>query len=393
MECVLNPALRDIPIAVSGDPEKRHGVILAKNDLAKKAGVCTGDVIWEAKQKEPNLVCVPPHFSHYMDYSKRVFDIYTRFTSQVEPFGPDECWLDCTGSAKLFGSGKEIADKIRQTVKEETDLTVSIGVSFNKTFAKLGSDLKKPDATTVISESSFRRQIWPLPVSDMMMIGKKTAAALRKLNILTIGDLAATDLKTLKSHFGINGEKMKNCALGADPEPVREYCQKRGAKSVGHGMTAMRDLTTFDDADIMIAYLSEKISKRMKNAGVRGYGIHIDIRSSELTHKSAQKLSEYGVNAAKDIENEAKALLRKLWTEDYPIRTVSVSVFSLAKEQSGIQTSLFDAENHEKNEHLDDAIRNIRLKYGHDSITRAGLLGTDFLYDKNDDEDFLPFKR
>ena len=151
VECVLNPALKDLPLAVSGNPEKRHGVILAKNELAKKAGVKTGDVIWEAMQKEPRLKCVPPHFSHYSEYSSRVFDIYTRFTNKVEPFGPDECWLDCTGAEKQYDSGVKLADAIRQTVKKETGLTVSVGVSFNKVFAKLGSDMKKPDGTTLIS--------------------------------------------------------------------------------------------------------------------------------------------------------------------------------------------------------------------------------------------------
>lgn len=393
VECVLNPALKDIPLAVSGNPEKRHGVILAKNELAKKAGVKTGDVIWEAKQKEPSLKCVPPHFSHYMEYSSRVFDIYTRFTSRVEPFGPDECWLDCTGSVKLFGSGEKIAGVIRETVKKETGLTVSVGVSFNKVFAKLGSDMKKPDGTTVIGRGNFRGKIWPLPASDMLMIGKKTAAALKKLNILTIGDIAAADTALLRAHFGINGEKMKNNALGLDCEPVREYNKSKTAESFGHGMTATRDLSVYEEADVLIAYLAEKVAFRMRKAGVRGYGVHLTLRSSMLTHASRQTKLSYPVCAGRDIEAAAGKLLRDLWKQDYPIRTVTVSVFDLVPEPEVGQISMFDGEKHEKVENLEKTIDKIRSKYGHNTIGRAGLSGADFIYDKNDDEDFLPFKR
>ena len=393
VECVLNPALKDIPLAVSGNPEKRHGVILAKNELAKKAGVKTGDVIWEAMRKEPRLKCVPPHFSHYMEYSSRVFDIYTRFTDRVEPFGPDECWLDCTGSQKLCGDGVHIADTIRKTVKDQTGLTVSVGVSFNKVFAKIGSDMKKPDATTGISRADFRKKIWPLPASDMLMVGKKTAAALKRLNILTIGDLAAADSAVLKAHFGINGEKLKNNALGLDSEPVREYTRKREAESIGHGMTATRDLSNYDETDVMIAYLAEKIARRMRKAGVRGYGVHVDLRGSDLKHVSKQKLCPVPLSSGHDVQAAACSLVREIWKCDYTLRTVSVSVFDLVKETSGSQISLFDEETRRKNENLERAIDKIRDKYGASAITRPGLCGTDFIYEKNDDEDFLPFKR
>ena len=393
VECVLNPALKDIPLAVSGNPETRHGVILAKNEPAKKAGIKTGDVIWQAKQKEPNLKCVPPHFSQYMQYSSQVFNIYTRYTSRVEPFGPDECWLDCTGSQKLFGDGKTIADNIRMTVKRETGLTVSVGVSFNKVFAKLGSDLKKPDATTVITRGNFRQKIWPLPVSDLIMVGRKTAAALQKLNILTIGDLAAADTATLKAHFGKNGEKLQSYALGQDAEPVREYTQSRAPESIGHGMTATRDLQSYQEADILIAYLSEKIAHRMRKAGVRGSGVHLDLRSSSLSHVSKQTLLKSAVCSGRDIERVASSLMRQIWHEEYPLRTISVSIFDLVDEQKGTQLSLFDDDKRRKNESLERTIDKIRGKYGADTIMRAGLIANDFIYDKNDDEDFLPFKR
>ncbi len=393
VECVLNPSLKDIPLAVSGNPEKRHGVILAKNEIAKKAGIKTGDVIWQAMKKEPRLKCVPPHFSHYMKYSSQVFDIYTRFTDLVEPFGPDECWLDCTGSTKLFGSGEKIADTIRETVKKETGLTLSVGVSFNKVFAKLGSDMKKPDGTTVISKNDFKEKIWGLPVSDLFMAGKKTSDALNRLNVFTIGDLALADKSVLKNHFGINGEKLQNCANGLDSEPVRQYIKKRKNESVGHGMTAIRDLTRYDETDILIAYLSEKIAARMRKNNFRGYGIHLTIRDSDLHRKSKQKLLYYPVCSGRDVEKAASELLREIWKEDFPLRTVTVSVFELVSADSGSQISLFDDETHVKNENLEKAIDLIRSKYGNDTISRAGLMGADFIYDKNDDEDFLPFRR
>lgn len=227
------------------------------------------------------------------------------------------------------------------------------------------------------------------------MIGRQTTATLRKLNILTIGDLAKADVSVLKAHFGINGAKMKNNALGLDDEPVREYVKKRKTESVGHGMTATRDLKIYEEADILIAYLSEKVAARMRKTGVRGYGIHLSIRSGENVHShvSMQKKLDYPVLAGRDIEKEARVLLRSLWKEDYPLRTITVSVFSLVPENSGGQISLFDDDRHIKNENLEKAIDKIRNKYGSDTIGRAGLGGTDFIYDKNDDEDFLPFKR
>ena len=208
-----------------------------------------------------------------MDYSKRVFDIYTDFTCYVEPFGPDECWLDCTGSVKLFGDGETIANKIRAKVYKETGLTLSVGVSFNKVFAKIGSDLKKPDAVTVISRENFKEKLWGLPVGDMLYVGRKTTEKLLKLNIRTIGELAQADVGMLKAHFGVIGERMHVYANGEDGESVREYVKSRKVESVGHGMTAVRDISLYDDAKALIYYLSEKIAARMRKYGVRGCGM------------------------------------------------------------------------------------------------------------------------
>lgn len=392
VECVTHPEWKNIPLAVAGNPEQRHGVILAKNEIAKRSGIKTGDTIWQAKQKQPDLKCVPPHFSEYMRYSKQVFDIYTRFTSQVEPFGPDECWLDVTASTRIFGTGKQMADSIRETVKAETGLTLSAGVSFNKVFAKMASDLRKPDATTVVMRTNYKRVLWELPVSEMLMVGKRTAAKLNKLNIYTVGDLAAADVNMLKSHFGIVGEKLHASANGNDSEPVREYVDRREEKSVGHGMTATRDLYEYSEAEALITYLADKVAYRMRKGGLRGGGVCLGLRSYDLKHITRSKKLPRSTCASADIRAAAFALLHESWHENVALRTITVSVYDIDR-TAAVQLDMFGGEKADKSEALEKAIDSIRAKYGEDAIFRAGIPGTDFIYDKNDDEDFLPFKR
>lgn len=221
MEQKLHPEYDGMPLAVCGDPKARHGIVLAKNQLAKQAGVKTAETIWEAKQKCPELVLVEPHFDEYVKYSKQVFEIYTSFTDRVESFGIDECWLDVTGCERLFGDGKAIADTLRKTVKEKTGLTISVGVSFTKTLAKLGSDLKKPDATTVLDEKHYMQIIGNMPPSEMIMVGKHTSEKLEKLNIRTIKDLANADRNALRYQFGIIADTLVNAAQGIETEEVK----------------------------------------------------------------------------------------------------------------------------------------------------------------------------
>lgn len=393
VECALNPELRDVPLAVAGNPERRHGVVLAKNAIAKKAGVKTGDVIWEAEAKCPGLKIVPPHFDLYTRYSNRIFELYTRFTSQVEPFGPDECWLDCTGSTRLFGDGEEIAKRILAEVKKETFLTVSVGVSFSKSLAKLCSDAAEPDGYFTATRDDYREKLWKRDVGDLMMVGRKTVPTLNRLNIHTIGDLALADEKLLSSVLGVNGVKLKHAALGDDGEPVREYDKRRKTESVGHGMTAVKDLLDPEDVRAVICYLSEKIAARMIKYGVKGSGVHVDLRSFELKHASKQmKLSRPTLSSA-DIADAAFTMAISLQREHaVPLRTISVSVFDLSPSDGAVQLSMFD-EKQVKRESLEKAIDGIKRKYGRDTIKRANLIARDFIYDKDDDEDFLPFKR
>ena len=376
---------RDVPLAVCGDPELRHGVVLAKNEIAKKAGVRTGDVIWQAKQKAPDLVVVPPHFDLYMQYSNQMFALYNDYTDMVEPFGADECWLDVTGSQKLFGDGKTIADKIRERVKVESGLTCSVGVSFNKVFAKLGSDLKKPDATTVIDRENYT-------ADQMLMVGRRTYERLLKLNIKTIGDLALADADMLKSNFGVNGLKMKAYASGDDVEPVREAVKSREAKSIGHGMTAVRDIETVDDARDLIYYLCEKIGARMRKAGVRGSLVSLGLRDNTLSYVTRQKRLPMPTYSSTEIAKCALSLFKENWNGD-PMRTITVGVSKLEADDAPRQMSFFadDARN-AKLEKLDETLDKISKKYGH-VVHRASLIGKDFIYDKTDAEDFLPFQR
>ena len=379
-ECLTHPEWRDVPLVVAGSPEKRHGVVLAKNELAKKAGIKTGDAIWQAKEKAPSLMAVEPHFALYTQLSKQVFEIYTRYTSQVEPFGPDECWLDLTESLSLFGSGEKVANEIRETVKREAGLTVSVGVSFNKTFAKMGSDLKKPDATTVISREDFRRMLWPLPVSDMLMVGKKTAKKLNALNIFSVGDLARADEALLSAHFGIVGVRLKKNANGEDDESVHEVNEKEDEKSMGQGMTTARDLTTYEDAETLILYLADKVATRLRAASLRGYGVSLSLRAADFSSLVRQKTLSNPTCAAKHIAEAAKELLHANWKCDYPLRTLTVSVYDLTK-FGAVQMDMFSAPP-DKAEKLEYAIDAIRQKYGEGSIMRAGIFGLDFIVDK-----------
>ncbi|MCH5163054.1 MAG: DNA polymerase IV [Clostridiales bacterium] len=391
-ECITHPEWKTVPLAVCGNPEKRHGVVLAKNDIAKKFGVRTGDVIWEAKQKAPGLVVVPPHFELYMKYSKKMFELYQDYTDMVEPFGADECWLDVTGSQKLFGDGKTIADTIRERVKKEFNLTCSVGVSFNKVFAKLGSDLKKPDATTVIDRNNYKEKIWGLNAGEMLMIGRRTYAELQKLNIMTIGDLAKADSAVLKSKFGINGLKMKAYANGDDTEPVREAVKSRDIKSIGHGMTAVRDIETESDAKDLIFYLSEKVAARMRKNNVRGSLVAVGMRDNRLFSIVRQKPLPMPTYSSDEIAECAFSLFMDNWNGD-PMRTVTVSVAKLEHDDSPRQLSFFsDVNRNDKLEKLDETLDNLNKKYGN-IIHRASLLGKDFIYDKTDAEDFLPFQR
>lgn len=356
-------------------------------------GVKTGEAIWQAKQKCPQLVCVPPHFEYYTHFSKRVRAIYEQYTDKVEGFGLDECWLDVTHS-KIFGTPFEIAEKIRREVREKTGLTISVGVSFNKIFAKLGSDLKKPDATTVISRENFKQVVWPLDVSEMLFVGSHTKQKLNEMGIFTLGDLANANLTALKKRFGVVGEKLKLCANGQDCDPVRAADVERDIKSVGHGTTTLRDMLTYQDAEKVICVLSEMVATRLRRYGFCGSVVSLDIRRNDLSHESKQA-SVHPTCVAKDIYQTATRLLRCIWRGNFdkPLRSLTVSVSKLSAVSAGMQLSLFD-DLDEKQQQLEFSLDQIRKKFGFGAIFKANTLNND-LVSKNmmAEEDLLPFKR
>lgn len=395
VECRLDPTLKDKCVAVSGNPEKRHGIILAKNQKAKQMGVKTGEVIWEAKRKCPELILVPPQYDRYVEYSKRLFELYTQYTDRVESFGIDECWLDVTGSRRLFGNGYEIAERIRQRVKRETGLTVSVGVSYNKIFAKLGSDYKKPDAVTVISPDDYRDIVWKLSVSDMMMIGRRTAERLKKIGILTIGDLAQTDPRVLQKLLGINGLKLYENANGRGDDDVRLYYEQRIPKSVGNSTTMPRDVTRREEVQAVIMALAEMVAIRLRRHGFRAHGVHFGMKFNDLTYAGKQIKLPYSIDGAGQLRDAAMRLYDAYFSkEPLPIRALSLTAFDLCAGGSAEQLSLFEnLAQREKTARLGQSIDALRVKYGYNVLKSASVMEFPFVCQDLEDSDFLPFKR
>ena len=276
-------------MAVSGNPEKRHGIILAKSEEAKKFGVKTGEAIWQAKKKCPQLITLPPNFSKYVEYSKSVKEIYYKYTDMVESFGLDEAWLDVTGSTRLFGNGYKIAQKIRNRIKKELDITVSIGVSYNKIFAKLGSDYKKPDAVTLINKSNYKHMVWSLPAEDLLYVGSATKKKLNSLGIFTIGQIANTPVDILKKNLGKWGQMLHSFANGNDTSTVALYGETSPVKSIGNSTTSPRDLKDITDVKIIMGVLADSVARRMREQGLSCMLVSITVRDNSLCSFTRQK--------------------------------------------------------------------------------------------------------
>ena len=376
VECFLNPALRGHPVAVAGNPEMRHGIVLAKNYEAKRYGVQTGEALWEARQKCPDIIFVPPHYDKYIEYSNAVRAIYGEYTDRVEPFGLDECWLDVTGSSRLFGSGKTIADELRKRIKRELGVTVSVGVSYNKIFAKLGSDMKKPDATTVIDSEHFREKVWPLPVSDLLYIGRSTTEKLSRYGIRTIGDLAMADTKFLACILGKNGLMLHRFANGLDNSPVSRFGYSPPPKSISCGNTASRDLVSDDDIKIMLITLSEKVSERLRSEGYLCRTVQLHVRTYDLASYVRRVKLPYPCRTAREIFEAAFTLFKANHPRGIPSRSVTVGACDLISDD-GEQFSFDpDIERIQRRESLEAARDSLCQKYGSGIITR-GLLMTD----------------
>ncbi len=381
VECVFRPELKEVPMAVCGDPESRKGIILAKNELAKQYNVATAETVWQAKQKCPGLVLVRPHHDAYQAFSKKVNAIYARYTEQVEPFGIDESWLDVTGSRMLFGSGKKIADELRETVKRELGLTISVGVSFNKVFAKLGSDYKKPDATTIISRQNFKSLVWPLPAEALLYVGKASKEVFRKLGINTIGDLAAAGEEVLTAKLGKIGAQLHAYANGEDVSPVASIYDKQEAKSVGNGMTFKRNLLGMEDIRSGVLFLSDSVAARLRKYGYQCRTVSIAVKDPQFHTVQKQMTLDSPTDLAKDIYDISIELLLSFWELQKPIRAITITASHFDEGDGGKQLSFFEKEEdhfqHERQKSLEQAVDGIRGKYGKASISYAQILKND----------------
>lgn len=374
VELLDKPALWDVPVAVCGDPKSRHGIILAKNEPAKKRGVQTAETVWQAKKKCPVLVLLPPHHELYEVYSRRVNEIYGRFTDLVEPFGIDESWLDVTGSLHLFGGdARALADRIRATVKAETGLTVSVGVSFNKVFAKLGSDLKKPDATTVIPPEGWRDIVWPLPVGDMLFAGRSTQRVLGQYGIETIGQLAACPEEMAEQLLGKMGGQLWRYANGLDNSPVRPGHQHEPVKSVGNGTTFPADLVRWEQIRQGLAPLCDSVAARLRRQRLYAGGVSVTLKGADFKTVSRQTRLDEPTHLMRDIWETAQELARQIWKAPTPIRAMTVTALYVTEDgQAYRQLDLLgqaSAKRSERQEKLESAVDAIREKYGSGAIT------------------------
>ena len=379
VELLDYPELRDKPMAVCGDPESRHGIILAKNEIAKRYGIVTAETLWQARKKCPDLQTVPPHHKKYQHYSRFINEIYLQYTDMVEPFSVDESWLDVTASQKLFGNGKQIADKIRHQVKKELGLTLSAGVSFNKIFAKMGSDYKKPDATTVITQENYKNILWPLDIRDLFFVGKATADKLQGIGIHTIGQLAESDRHTVTALLGKQGSIIHDYANGLDQTPVSRFDEREDVKSIGNGSTFRRNLEGIQDIRTAVIALSDTVAVRLRQKKKKAFGVKVDIKDPSLKVISRQQQLDNPTNLAENIADTAVSIIEKSWNLRHPIRMLTVTAINLCPEDQAQQLSLFSSENiqNETGEKMERTMDDIRKKFGRNAITFGRIIKND----------------
>lgn len=387
VELIEHPELKEKPVAVCGDPDSRHGIILAKNEPAKAFGIVTAETVSQARRKCPDLILLPPHHDKYRHYSRLINAVYYQYTDMVEPFSIDESWLDVTASVKLFGSGRDIADRIRERVRSELGLTLSAGVSYNKIFAKMGSEYKKPDATTEITRENYKRLLWPQPVENMFFVGFATAQKLRGAGISTIGDLASASDIRLESLLGKQGPLLIKYASGRDDSPVSLSGERDRIKSVGNGITFSRDLKSAEDALTAVTSLSDTVAGRLRKYGFKAKGVKVDIKDASFKSISRQKQLVKPTHLSSDIKQAAMELISSSWRFPDPIRLITVTAINLTDGEEGEQLSFFGngyssgcesaAAAEEKSDSIEKTMDDIRRKFGDSSITFGQLLNND----------------
>lgn len=372
VETVFHPEYALVPMAVCGSVEERHGIVLAKNELAKKYKVKTGEPIWQAKQKCPSLVCVRPTYGAYAEFSKRMNEIFADYTDLVEPFGIDESWLDVTGSRSLFGTGESIAEEIRKRVKNELGITVSIGVSFNKVFAKLGSDLKKPDAVTVIPYESFASKVWHLPVGCLLFAGPSLVSRLSKVGIYTIGDLATADERFLTRYIGKNGLMLRDFAGGRDFAPVSPIGYEPEPKSVSNGMTFRRNIKDKNDRSFAVTYLSHMVATRLRSHGLKCRTVALSLRFPDLSGINRRAPAARATSLACDIANDVLKILYASVPDDAELYSLTVHAENLVRDDgSDIQQLMFPSQSaidYQKHSSLENAVDRLNARYGKGTV-------------------------
>ena len=372
VELLEHPELRDKPVAVAGDPEGRHGIILAKNNVAKRFGVQTAETLWQARQKCPGLILLPPHHDKYEEMNRRVNAIYLDVTDQVEAFSIDESWLDVTGSRRLFGDGVTIADMLRRRIREELGITISVGVSDNKTWAKMGSDYKKPDATTLITRENVQDILYPLPVGELLFVGRAAAQTLTRHGITTIGSLARCEKELLIRYLGKQGESYWNMANGLDDSPVRRWGESEMVKSIGNSTTYPRDLVGWDEFRAGLMPLCDSVGARLRAQGLKCRTVTVQIKDPNLKVISRQKTLPLPTNLTKQLFQESCAILQQCWPEHAPIRLLSVTASGLTDkdDDAPAQLSFFEEAKPDdpRQAALEAAVDKLRGRFGKASV-------------------------
>ncbi len=384
VESVFRPELWDVPMAVCGDPKNRHGIVLAKNEHAKKYGILTAETVWQAQRKCPQLVLVPPHYDRYEEFSRCINEIYCQYTDRVEPFSVDESWLDVTGSQRLFGDGVTIADTLRRRIRDEIGVTISVGVSFNKLFAKMGSDYRKPDATTAITRKNYQELLYPMPVENFMFVGRSAAETLHRMGIATIGDLAATDRAFLVAALGKLGGSLYDSANAMDTEPVRLFTDKREVKSVGNGMTFRQDLSSAQEVRNGLLYVTEPVAARLRAQELYCQTVQLTVKYPSLKVVVRQKPLPHATRLVTELLDGAWELLQDCWQAGTPIRSLTVTAGRLTHDTSE-QLCLFEDDTPEtrgRQDKLEDTVEQLRRKYGKESVRRCAVM--EFEHEKNE---------
>ena len=383
VECLHRPEIRECPVAVGGSVERRHGIVLTANQIAAKYGVKTAEPIWQAVAKCPKLVVVPPNYPLYVRFSGLVKGICKEYTDKVESFGLDESWLDVTDNVKDISEGEALAHSIRERIKAELGITVSIGVSWNKVFSKLGSDYKKPDAVTVFSRENFKEKIYPLSCRDLLYVGPATEKKLKARGIFTIGDIAASDPDILCSFLGKNGYMLYAFATGLADSPVKDVLHEKGVKSVGNSVTAPRDLVSFEDIKLTFTVLCETVARRLRDQGLRAGKVGISVRDSGLNVFTRQT----GLTSPSSSADTLVAAAMKLFTSDmnepFKVRSIGICAYDLCSADRSVQLDLFgEVKRNERNERLEKAVDTLKYRFGNDCVKRASMLSdiklTDF---------------